>query len=287
MGDTLQATVAERVAQLRTAAHNYTGGDEKLAKLTVEWLAADELSTLETRLREAEAVAEAFKSGDIMRDVQKSLTEAHERAQEAERRAEKWQREALSEQKICADTEKRAQSAERQLSEMRAENERLLKLNERDGKAMTVAYDAMNAEWRIRCDTLDLQVAGLREALTDLLEMLDREDDAAAWRMVADDVVERMARALDPDAWTTHQGHRQEVARDEVKAILSAAEQAGYVLVPREPTPAMINAASEFHADGCWNASDASVFGGIYRAMITASASLPHEDAGDDNERAG
>lgn len=39
----------------------------------------------------------------------------------------------------------------------------------------------------------------------------------------------------------------------------------------REPTPSMIDAAGDFHANGEWNASDESCFGGIYSAMIDAA----------------
>lgn len=42
----------------------------------------------------------------------------------------------------------------------------------------------------------------------------------------------------------------------------------GWKLVPVEPTPAMIEAAADFHANGKWDVSDDSVFGGIYKAML-------------------
>lgn len=44
----------------------------------------------------------------------------------------------------------------------------------------------------------------------------------------------------------------------------------GSVVVPREPTDKMIEAAGDYFSHGKWDASDASLFGGIYRAMIGA-----------------
>jgi hypothetical protein len=46
-----------------------------------------------------------------------------------------------------------------------------------------------------------------------------------------------------------------------------------------EPTLEMIAAAAEFHANGCWNASDESIFGGIYKAMRAAAPVPPADGA--------
>lgn len=62
IADPLKDSLDDRIRQLRVAAINYSNGDEKLAKRTVEWLAADEFSAtiaeLRERLREAEKLTE-------------------------------------------------------------------------------------------------------------------------------------------------------------------------------------------------------------------------------------
>lgn len=56
--------------------------------------------------------------------------------------------------------------------------------------------------------------------------------------------------------------------RDDIKSILTALAAEGLVVVPKEPSEAMIEAASNFYAYGKWTAADDSIYGGIYAAMI-------------------
>ncbi len=45
----------------------------------------------------------------------------------------------------------------------------------------------------------------------------------------------------------------------------------GFVLVPKEPTQAMIEAAGDYHANGKWTVADSDIYGGMWRAMLAAA----------------
>jgi len=81
-----------------------------------------------------------------------------------------------------------------------------------------------------------------------------------------DEIVEAMARAMDPGEFEllevehdprkalAHRRHLAErsvkIARDKAAAALKALDQAGYAVVPKEPTYAAIRAMSESQAHG-------------------------------------
>jgi hypothetical protein len=66
-----------------------------------------------------------------------------------------------------------------------------------------------------------------------------------------------------------HPENRESYLRTSRTALTAAlSDQA---VVPKEPTPEMIDAASEFHCNGIWYVDDVSLFGGLYKAMIAAA----------------
>jgi hypothetical protein len=80
-------------------------------------------------------------------------------------------------------------------------------------------------------------------------------------------MIERVARAINPDAFvdpkTPMRAYRRGVAKRQASAVLDAIEQAGFVIVPREPTRAMREAGyrAMMHTDftgpqeaACWSA---------------------------------
>lgn len=93
------------------------------------------------------------------------------------------------------------------------------------------------------------------------------------------DLVERLARVLDPHAFSPHEYRgdairqtpvtdvdraNQAQARCDIRAILADLDAAGYAIVPKKPTPAMIEAGNQ-HVD--WRMS-----ADIYTAMVEAAA---------------
>lgn len=84
------------------------------------------------------------------------------------------------------------------------------------------------------------------------------------------DLIETMARAIEPDVWfrgAEYRG-RQDAALAKARAALKAAEEAGWVLVPKEPTKEMWKAGIRHLDSECSNMA-------WWRALIAARPSPP------------
>lgn len=80
-------------------------------------------------------------------------------------------------------------------------------------------------------------------------------------------IVETMAEAYDIEIWGRLKGGADETGMRGMRAALKAAEDAGYVLVPKEPTGEM-NSAGFKHACDHWVGQDVPK---MYRAMLAAA----------------
>lgn len=99
------------------------------------------------------------------------------------------------------------------------------------------------------------------------------------------EIVEHVARALEADfadpAWddlaeTAREAWR-ESARAAIAAHIAALAAAGYVIVPREPTEAMIEASNreiDFRDNADWDGRKSHLSSGAWRAMIDAAPKL-------------
>ena len=92
-----------------------------------------------------------------------------------------------------------------------------------------------------------------------------------------DDVVERIARALCVAQGRPATDNEMARATDEAQAALKAIEDAGLVIVPREPTDAMLDAGFAILTDKEITREDGSVHivdgdeEAVYTAMISAA----------------
>jgi hypothetical protein len=91
-------------------------------------------------------------------------------------------------------------------------------------------------------------------------------------------IIEAMARAMQAHEWSSSAGAPPLFEGDERKYWIDCAQAtyaaiiaSGHWIAPNEATPAMIDAAGDFHANGMWSAADDSIYNGIYRAMKQAA----------------